>query len=375
MKALWIVVIGLALGSSHSAFALDQIIKPYESVRSSGMGGVVYTTGLYDENYFANPARVTANPTWRVTILDPMVETNSNISHSLKAVNGGNDIYSQLGADAGDNNHLRLQTTMPSIYIPTASGKWAFALGLITSSQVDLDLRQSYSISPTGIIDIGPAFTVGRYFLSDNSLSVGATTHASYRLSTNQSFTLIDLINGESLSPRSTGGQGGMVDFDLGMTYTLRHFKPAGVSISGGAAVDNVLGGNFNNLKLHYLKDASGNPSPSAKPVAEPRRLGFGFSAQKPRVGIMHEVSLALECQDIGNNPNGSIYRTIHFGGETHVSIFAVRAGFNQGYPSAGFGIDLKALTIDISTYGEDLSLNSGGFQDRRYAAHVALQL
>ena len=53
-------LLGLAL--SPSAHALDQIIRPYQSVRSAGMGGVRITTGLYDENFFNNPARVTANP-------------------------------------------------------------------------------------------------------------------------------------------------------------------------------------------------------------------------------------------------------------------------------------------------------------------------
>ncbi|MDR3606778.1 MAG: hypothetical protein P4M08_05270 [Oligoflexia bacterium] len=359
-----------------NAFALDDIIKPYESVRSSGMGGVTLTTGLYDENYFGNPARVTANPTWRVTILDPMVETNSHVSNSVRAVNGGSNIYNALGGDAGDDNHFRLQTTMPSVYIPTGHGRWAFALGFITSSQVDVDLRRSFNIEPTGIVDVGPALTVGRTFMEENDLSVGITARATYRLSTNTAFSFVDLINGQSISPRATGGQGGMADFDLGTTYTFRHFHPGGVDLSVAGAVENVMGGNFNNLKLRFLKDSHDNPTPANRPLPEPRRGGFGFSAQKASMGFLHNTSLALEFQDIGNNTNGSVYRTVHIGGETHFfSIFVLRGGVNQGYLTGGFGLDLRILTIDVSTYGEELSLNPGQLEDRRYALRVALQL
>ena len=369
-------IFGLSALSPGQARALDQIIKPYESVRSSGMGGVTLTTGLYDENYFGNPARVTDNPTWRVTILDPMVETNSNIGNSIKAVNGGNSVYSKLGADAGQNNHFRLQTTMPSVYIPPGTdGKWGFAFGLITSSQVDIDLRRSFSVDPTGIVDIGPALTVGRRLLEDDALSVGTTAHVTYRLSTNQDFTLVNLISGQSLSPSSTGGQGGMIDFDLGLTYKFKHFHPADLNFSVGGALDNVLGGNFNNLKLPFVKNSSGNPTPANKPIPEPRRGGFGFSAERENFGILHNTVAALEFQDIGNNPDGSLFRTLHLGGETHLSLLALRAGINQGYFTGGVGIDLKIMTLDLSTYGEEMSLNPGGLQDRRYAAKLAFQI
>jgi hypothetical protein len=377
IRAALVASLSLVALTPLSALALDQIIKPYESVRSSGMGGVTLTTGLYDENFFGNPARVTENPHWRVTILDPMVETNSHTENSIKAIDGGNSVYSDLGQNAGANNHFRLQTTMPSVYLPPSiHGKWAFALGLITSSQVDLDLRRSFNIDPSGIIDIGPALTVGRRLLEDNALTVGATAHVTYRLSTNSDFSIVNLISGESISPRATGGQGGMLDFDVGMTYVFKHYHPAGVNFSVGAALDNMLGGNFNNLKLQYLKDANGNPSPANKPIGEPRRVGTGFAVEKDSMGMLHDTMLAFEFQDIGNNTNGALFRTAHLGGETHLlHVLAVRAGINQGYLCGGVGLDLKLITLDVSTYGEEMSLNPGGLEDRRIAAKLAFQI
>ena len=78
---------------TSSAFAFDNIIRPYQSARTSGMGGVFETTGLYDQNFYGNPARVTANPTWRLTIFDPMVETDSSaVSHVNAITSSGNTV-------------------------------------------------------------------------------------------------------------------------------------------------------------------------------------------------------------------------------------------------------------------------------------------
>jgi hypothetical protein len=136
-----------------------------------------------------------------------------------------------------------------------------------------------------------------------------------------------------------------------------------------------MLGGKFTNLSIAPLKDANGNPSPANPPISEPRRAGFGFAAQKHSMGIMRDTMIALEFQDLGNNDDGGFFRTVHLGGETHLGWIAVRAGVNQGYLSAGVGLDLKVVTIDVSTYGEEMSLNPGGLEDRRIAARLALQI
>ena len=146
------------------ALAQDQIIRPYQSVRGAGMGNVRYTTGLYDQNFFANPARVTANPKWKVTLLDPMVEVSAPVPGSIGGmVHGGSDFYKQLGEQAGENYHARVQTTFPSIYIPPGdeNDRWGFAVGLISSTQADVNLRRSFNVDPSVITDIGPAATVG----------------------------------------------------------------------------------------------------------------------------------------------------------------------------------------------------------------------
>jgi hypothetical protein len=361
------------LSIATSGVAYDQIVRPYQSVRSSGMGGVFETTGLYDQNFFGNPARVTANPVWRVTLFDPMVETDTSAISHVSAVTSSGNTVQKIASTAGSDNHLRLQTTMPAYYLPTnddAGRKWAIAVALITSEQIDFGLRNNYEIDTQAYVDIGPAVTYGHTFLDDDSLSIGVTGHFIYRLTSRTPYTINDLLRGVSFAPNSVGSEGTDVDFDLGVTKKLSHWTPAGCDITLAAALDSVLGGKFNGTILHPTNAPN-------RPVPMYRAFGTGVSIHRDWLGFLRDPVVAVEASDIGTrNQNGSFYRTLHLGGETRlIGVLLGRIGINQGYFAAGVGVDLKLLTIDAATYGEELGLNAGDMQDRRYALRVALQL
>src|SRR5262245_12072933 len=73
-----VAVFSVALSVTTQAFAYEEITHSFRSVRSSGMGGIVHTLGLYEENFYGNPARVLANPRSRFTVFDWAVEINRN---------------------------------------------------------------------------------------------------------------------------------------------------------------------------------------------------------------------------------------------------------------------------------------------------------
>ena len=107
----------------------------------------------------------------------------------------------------------------------------------------------------------------------------------------------------------------------------------------------------------------------------QPRSFGFGVATRRETWGNFSNTTFALEFQDLGNNTGGSLFRTIHLGGETSWRRLALRAGLNQGYWAAGLGLNLWVLNLDVSSYGEEMSLNAGGLEDRRYALRVAFQI
>lgn len=396
LTLLTLTALGATLTASQ-ARADDEILRQYQSNRSSAMGGVRMTTGLYDDNFFSNPARITANPKSKFELLQTGVEVSnpSNISSLVKSITSDSDIVQTLGNTAGSNTHLRVQEEPMGYFLaPTDDRKWAFGIGFFSSTQVDLDLRNSFQVGAEGITDEGVAVGFGYKFLNDK-LSVGITGHLAYRLGMDPNFTFVQLLQGKSLSPTSNGGQGAMVDADLGVTYELPILPESAFKFSVGAAVDNLLGGGFSNLNVNLIPSltctrSDGSVGPCAPPPS-PRSFGFGVAVSRATWGVFENSVLAFEVTDIGNNSNsylggsnptdpnqygnGSIYRLLHLGGETHWKFIAIRAGFNQGYPSAGLGFDLRFCTIDFSTYGEELTLNAGGLQDRRYALQIGFQI
>lgn len=355
---------------SSQSFALDQIIRPYQSARSSGMGGLKYTTGIYDENFFANPARAADNPTWRIDILNTNLEINSGSIENVDKLSDGGNSVANAASTTGTNNHLRFQNVLPAIYIPRAfSSKHSVAIGLIQSMQADIDIRRNISVDPTAIMDIGPAATYARRFLKEEKLAVGITGHVAYRVSTKDTFSTIQYLKDGKFNFKNYAGEGMHYDFDLGSTYDVP-WKPAGFQFQGAFAINNILGGKYKNLKADFVSGETGKVTP------QPRTFNGGVSASREALFGLGKVTVAFEIQDVGNNANGSLFRTFHLGSELNLKDWVmVRAGINQGYLCAGVGFDLPVLKIDLATYGEEMSLNVGGLEDRRYAIRIGFAI
>jgi hypothetical protein len=100
-----------------------------------------------------------------------------------------------------------------------------------------------------------------------------------------------------------------------------------------------------------------------------------GLSARRETVWKLVDNTVAFEFTDIGNGGRGSLFRFIHIGTESRYGAVWIRTGLNQGYFTAGLGTRFKLLVIDFSTYGEELSLNIGGLEDRRYTPRFSLQI
>lgn len=356
---------------SNSSFALNGITRPYQSARAAGMGNVRYTTGLYDENFFANPARATANPKWRIDLFNLLVETNSGTISNIDKLAGNGDAIEKVASTSGTNNHIRIQTAMPGIYIKSfMSERNYLAVALINSVQADLDLRRNISIEPDVIADIGPAITFGRKY-KDEKLSLGVTAHLMYRVATRESFSTVDIIRLNGFKFQNAVGEGAHLDFDLGSTYKLPPLLRK-IDLEAGFAINNIFGGRYRTFDLDLV---SGSQS---LPKAQPRTVNFGMSATKKRVvKIVHALTAAVEFTDIGNNPDGSLFKTLHIGGEASFfkDYIFFRAGLNQGYFCAGFGLDLPILKLDLATYGEEMGLNVGSLEDRRYVLKLSFAI
>lgn len=84
----------------------------------------------------------------------------------------------------------------------------------------------------------------------------------------------------------------------------------------------------------------------------------------------------ALDIRDITGNigEDDDIGKRIHLGAELKLpAVLAVRAGFSQGYLSAGATVDIWVVKLDFATYAEEVGAHAGQRMDRRYVMQVTI--
>lgn len=296
-----------------------------------------------------------------------MLESSLSSIGSIGDILGGSDGIGAFTDRSGENLHARAQLVFPAVYIPGEENFWAF--GIISSVQGDINLRESYQVAPDVVADIGPALTYGRKFLENKELSLGITVHATYRVASAGGFSFVDYISGDkTLSPTENGADGGHIDFDIGGTYDLP-MQWEEFSFTTALVFNNILGGFYDQLHFNLID----NPTLS-RPINQPFTMGLGIIAKRPTLWKFTDYIIGIEFLDIGNT-RGSFFKTLHIGTEGKIGLMAIRMGLNQGYFALGFGFDFKALQLDLSWYGEEMTPNVGGYEDRRLGLRLGFQI
>lgn len=352
---------------SSTALAYSPIIRDYQSARQVAMGNVRYTTGLYEENFFANPARVTENPSNMLQLPKFTFEAGSGTLKSFKDLTAGGSGFAPFKSSVGKPLSAKVQIIPLAFYKREMFRRWSFAVGIQANAQTFGQLSQTGLVTPTTILGAGPVFTLARKLLPEDRLSIGINARAEYRASAPAPFQLLQFLRGDKADTFLRGGSGMGIDFDLGTTFRP-HWGLLGMNYELAFAANNLLGGKYNQFG-GKIGGWAGNP------IASPRSFNFGIAARKPDLWKFKSFMAALEVTDLGNNQNGSLFRTIHLGAEAVWKVLAIRGGINQGYLCGGFGLDLLFLTLDASTYGEEMGLNAGSFEDRRYALSFGFKI
>ena len=88
-----------------------------------------------------------------------------------------------------------------------------------------------------------------------------------------------------------------------------------------------------------------------------PRNLKAGMAYHWKAFPLLplREGVVAADIEDLLFTSGGNFFKRLHFGAATTLFFFGLRAGFNQGYPSVGAGINLLIFKIDYAYYGEEL--------------------
>jgi hypothetical protein len=98
--------------------------------------------------------------------------------------------------------------------------------------------------------------------------------------------------------------------------------------------------------------------------------IGGGLEVSAPLI----KVTPVFEYRYV-NRPELQLGKKINLGLEVSLPLLDLRAGLHQGYYSAGVGLNLALLRLDVATWGTELGEYPGQREDRRYMAQLTFEL
>jgi hypothetical protein len=102
-------------------------------------------------------------------------------------------------------------------------------------------------------------------------------------------------------------------------------------------------------------------------------RIGVSYQPQFGMPGLFDQFKFALDIESPLSDQMGT-FKKVSIGAETRFSrLLMVRAGFHQGYPSAGVGIPLKMFELEYAFTGEALGRYPGQMTSWNHYVSVGL--
>lgn len=376
----------------------------FTSVQPMGMGNA-FTAVANDENsVWTNPAGVgrsrkaRSRNTFNLTKVPNLIAgANAQSRTFYKAFKGSQDksVEGVLGdsTDLGDKPFWARAGIFPvTLFDVSRNSPMAFGLYSDTTIEALIPKDTPEEAQVTAISDVGAVLTFG-WADDQNRFNAGFNVRPVLRYALEDRFPSEDLLHKTAMQKHlqddSNKGQG--LGLDFGLLYTMADFWYPTV----GFAIRNLPTG----CKADYLnpytekrenvcgtvyKGAIGNPD--ALSTVDPTDVRGGLSIT-PRIGRKLNLRFAA---DVHHLPLGTAQQSygllgieasklIHAGVELFpgnpltAPPVAVRAGYSQGFITAGFSLELGVFDIEFATYGVDVSTTSKPVEDRRYLASLSV--
>ena len=328
----------------------------FRGIRPLGMGGA-FTAVADDENaLFYNPAGL-SDQSLRIGIFNPLIEVGEDSIELYQDIedtdlDDAEEVVELLRDHMGENQHLRAAIN--------PYGLWSIAgvgVGVAGIGQTSFDTEIHNPIWPEletrFIVDYGLLGGAGLK-LPITGLQLGVAAKFISRESLFETYTAADIASEDFdfvVDDDIESGSG--VGLDIGLIYTLG--IPFG-DLSCGVVVQNIP-----EMEMSDAEDIL-------------TQVNAGV-ALKPDFKVV-SATFALDYMDIGDNigEENDLAKRLHFGAEVNLLDWvALRAGFNQGYLTAGVTLDLWIFRLDVATFAEEIGAYGGQREDRRYLAQISI--
>lgn len=374
---------------SSSVFAAEgtfsNIHQQYQSIRAAGMGGAFsavandYTAMFYNPAAFARftegqmqlaPVDLTLTPSFIDFYNDITKIQGSGASQFTNIANTLNRYYGN-----------QYQVRMKLIEMFWARPNWG--IGFIPA-----DVTMDFAIQNQGLpaldirlyADTTFGYSYAKNFVNESLglLSWGVTTKAILREYASKELNAIDLATSSSSVSSSDLMDGMTADVDLGLLYNpyfpegtfgdiMRKARPT-FSLVGR----NLLDGGFGTRVLKISKTQAGTPEKLF------RVFDVGARFEIPKFWIFGG-RFAIDERDI-NHPLFNWKKGTHLGFEFDWTMSSWwkgqwRAGYGQGFFSAGFSALFSVFRLDLATFAEDVGSYDNPKENRMYQIKLVGEL
>jgi hypothetical protein len=345
------IILMFALLGSFTHLYAEELPTLYRGIRPLGMGGAFITLSDDENAMFSNPAGLNDVTGFGVDLLNPSVEWSENSASfykDFKDIDTKNEdaVATFLNKRVGEHQHIRA-AALPNLTMHN------FAIGVLGQATGDFDVRNpgAPQIVTDVKIDLGAVLS-GALGFFDRQLQVGATGKYVQRDGVKHIYTAAEIAAPDGFKPLDQRTKKSDFAFDLGLKFNPKVL----LSPSFGLVLQNIT-----NLDFGVLGKI-------------PQQLNVG-AAINPHFWIL-KTTFAVEVDDLTKNVEGDkdLYKRTHLGAEFRFpKVLAIRAGLNQGYLTAGAGIDLWLVAVNYATYAEELGVFSGQRSDRRHVVQFSL--
>jgi hypothetical protein len=357
------MLFGLFLGS-FEGFAVAENNPPantapdlYRSTYYLGRGNTGVAVADEEEAIFYNPAGLALGKgVYKKTVLaSPQVEFSTATRDLIRKLTAENaNAVEAVRGNIGVPNHLGIRNFTGIIFRRAA-------LGAIASSNTDLLAYKSptdgglEAVRASTDQSLGLTFSLAESFWA-NHLYLGVTGKylARSRGYLSASAAEADTVQAKIKDQSSFLGVGQGEGADVGLMYV----PDSRVPWSLGLTVNDVGDTNIRPQKESSI-DLDLKQTVNIGIAIEP-----GTRTSKLR--------LLVDYRDIASRVEKNPRKKLHMGAElTVANAIGITGGVNQGYPTAGFYLDLYLVRVDFALYTEETEATVGARPDSRYVMRI----
>jgi hypothetical protein len=352
------VFCAMIFGLTASSFSQQGIT--YRNVKSIGMGDTRIAGGFGYNGFVDNPALLSRVNGIRFSIMNLPIYGNNDLLDMANFINDNKDNFQNFENLTSDQKDKFIKALEPY------DGKWA---RLNVAPMVDIGVN---------VHDMGIGLAV--YSTEDVAFKIDRGIYEPRVWGQGEANTVAVLGLSRPLTMLIPGLQVG-VNLKYMQRRTAALFQIKASDLGNAQDIINPIVDEAKKSTVStFVVDAGALwsvPVIDSDVGATFRDLGYGKNANVD-LGIARRfyndrLTLLADYIDLLNFNGENMMNKLHIGAEYDLSILAIRLGINQGYPTAGVGLNFKVLQIDAAYFEDELSTVPGSEGDKRGAIQIRL--